>query len=270
MNTPKRSSRRAPRRKARGGASPLKRPAIAFRLAPDGPPFLEFWKRANGTLPEKIKEANLRTLNSGLGFLFGRLRQAHARFGQDGDSDRQSVFSALGAFWSFITLFGGPFAENLHVPIMRLQDALSMLDHGETQPMLKSVRRPRGGRALSNQIYASLRGHAAATAQLLEQAGLGRDDAREAVAKELRQLGVRPQRGSGTVTATTVQNWRSEVAEDVGRHSTAAMMYEHKLARGQAMLSAFPKDQARQSQSAALEELTYWIRTLLPELPKST
>jgi hypothetical protein len=67
-----------------------------------------------------------------------------------------------------------------------------------------------------------------------------------------------------------VQNWCSEVAEDVGRHSTAAMMYEHKLARGQAMLSAFPKDQARQSQSAALEELTYWIRTVLPELRKST
>jgi hypothetical protein len=64
-----------------------------------------------------------------------------------------------------------------------------------------------------------------------------------------------------------VQNWCSKVAEDVGRHSTAAMMYEHKLARGQAMLSALPKDQARQS---ALEELTYWIRTLLPELQKPT
>jgi hypothetical protein len=39
------------------------------------------------------------------------------------------------------------------------------------------------------------------------------------------------------------------------------MMYEHKLARGQAILSAFPKEQARQP---ALEQLTYWIRTLLP------
>jgi hypothetical protein len=268
--TRKRSSRRAPRPKARAGASSPKRAAVATSLraaTPDDPPFLEFWYRAKGTLPEKIKKAHLRRLNSGLGFLFGRLRQAQARFEQEGDSDRQSVFSALGAFWSFITLFKGPFTENLHVPIMRLQDALWMLDHGETKPMLKRVPRPRGGRAPSSQTYASLRGYAAATVQLLQQAGLAREDAHEAVATELSQLGVRPQRGSGTVTVITVQNWCSKVAEDVGRHSTAAMMYEHKLARGQAMLSALPKDQARQS---ALEELAYWIGTLFPELRKPT
>jgi len=270
VNTRKRSSRRAHRRKARGGASPLKRSPVAASLrpaAPDSPPFLEFWHRAKGTLPEKIEKADLRTLNLGLGFLFDRLRQAHALFEQEGDSDRQSIFSALGACWSFITLFGGPFVENLDVPIMRLQDALWMLDHGQTEPMLKPVRRRRGGRGPSSQTYASLRGHAAATVQLLRQAGLARDDAHKTVATQRRQLGVQPQRGSGTVTATTVRNWCNEVAEDVGRHGTAAMMYEHKLARGQAMLSAFPKDQARQ---CALEELTYWIRTLLPELRKST
>jgi hypothetical protein len=209
----------------------------------------------------------LRRLNSGLGLLFDRLRQAHARFEQEGDSDRQSIFSALGAFWSFITLFKGPFEENLYVPILRLQDALSVLDHGQTKPILKPVRRRRGGRAPSSQTYASLRGHAAATVQLLRQAGLARDDAHKAVATVLRQLNVRPERGSGTVTATTVRNWCDEVARDVGQHGTAAMMYEHKLARGRAMLSALPKDQARQ---AALEELSYWIRTLLPELRKPT
>jgi hypothetical protein len=231
------------------------------------PPFLEFWHRTKGTLPETIGEADLSTLNLALGFLFDRLRQAHALFEQEGDSDRQSVFSALGAFWSFTTLFGGPFAENLHVPIMRLQDALWMLDHGQTMPMLMPVRRRRGGRAPSSQTHASLRGHAAAAVQLMRQAGLARDDAHKAVATELRQLGVRPERGSGTVTATTVQNWCDEVAKDVGRHGTVAMMYEHKLARGQAMLSASPKNQARQS---ALEYLTYWVRTLIPELRKPT
>src|SRR6516165_617556 len=130
------------------------RPLASFRSAPDDPPFLKFWKRANGTLPEKIKAADLRTLNSSLGFLFERLRQAHTRFEQEGDSDRQSVFSALGAFWTFITLFRKPFAENLHVPIVRLQDALSMLDHGRRVPLLKPVRRR--GRAPSGQIYAGL------------------------------------------------------------------------------------------------------------------
>jgi hypothetical protein len=262
-------SRRAPRGKTRGGVSPPKRPAVAASsgpAAPDDPPFLKFWHRAKGTFPETIGEADLGTLNSGLGFLFGRLRQAHARFEQEGDSDRQSIFSALGAFWSFITLFGRPFAENLHVSIMRLQDALWMLDHGQTMPMLKPVRRRRGGRGPSSQTYACLRGHAAATVQLLRQTGLQPDDAHEAVARELRQLGVRPERGSGAVTATTVRNWCEKIAEDVGRHGTAAMMYEYKLARGQMMLSAFPEEQAK----AALEELTYWIRTLLPELRKPT
>jgi hypothetical protein len=181
--------------------------------APD-PPFLEFWHRAKGSLPETIGEANLSTLNSALDLLFGRLRQAQSRFEQEGDSDRQSVFSALGAFWSFITLFEAPLAENLHVPIVRLQDALWVLDQGRTEPILKPVRR--SGRGPSSQTYASLRGHAAATVQLLRQAGLARDDAHRAVATQLRQLGVRPERGSGTVTAITVRNWCDEVAEDVG------------------------------------------------------
>src|SRR5262245_29870090 len=107
MNTCKRSSRRAPRPKARASNSPPKRPAVATSLraaAPDEPRFLEFWHRTKGTLPETIGEADLSTLNLALGFLFDRLRQSHARFEQEGDSDRQSVFSALGAFWSFITL----------------------------------------------------------------------------------------------------------------------------------------------------------------------
>jgi hypothetical protein len=263
----KRSTQRRRRNRQPGPAvgTPKRLALRPLASSPDDPSYLKFWKRANGTLPEKIKAADLRTLNSNLGFLFERLREAHTRFEQEGDSDRQSVFSALGAFWTFITIFRKSFAQNLHVPIVRLQDALWMLDNGETMPMLKPVRRR--GRAPSSQTYTDLRGHAAATVQLLQQAGLARNDAHKAVATELRQLGVRPQRGSGTVTATTVRNWCNEVAEDVGRHGTAAMIYEHKLARGQAMLSAFPKDQARQ---CALEELTYWTRTLLPELRKST
>ena len=281
MNIRKRSSRRAPRRKARGGASPL----IAFRPAPDDPPFLEFWKRANGTLPEKIKEADLRTLNSGLGFLFDRLRQAQARFEQEGereqaederdashelddqrasDIDRQSFFSALGAFWSFITLFRGPLAENLHAPILRLQNALLMLDRGQTDPILEPARR--SGRGFSSEAHASLRANAAVTVRLLQQAGLTRDDAHTAVASELRRLGVRSERGSGTVKATTVRNWCDEVAR-AGRDATVSRMYEHKFARQQAMLSEIPKDQVRQS---ALDELAYWIGKLFPELRKAT
>jgi hypothetical protein len=267
MKTSKRSAQRR-RRNRKPRPAVLKRlgprPFASLHSAPDDPPFLEFWKRYNGTLPETIGEADLSTLNTGLGFLFARLRQAQQRFEKEAD-DRQSVFSALGAFWSFITLFEKPFAESLQVPITRLQDALLMLDRGKTEAILKPERR--SGRAFSSETHASLRGYAAATVQLLQQAGLARPDAHKVVAAVLRELRVRPERGSGSVTATTVRNWCDEVARDFGRHGTVARMYEHKLARGQAMLSEFPKDEPMQS---ALEGLAYWVRTLLPELRKTT
>jgi hypothetical protein len=266
MNTRKRSSRRAPRRKARGGASPLKRPAAILPPAPDDPPFLEFWKRANGTLPQKVKEADLRTLNSGLGFLFGRLRQARAQFEQEEDHARDAAYTTLGAFHRFITLFRKPLDEALHVPIVRLQDALLGLDQGRIDAILRPNRR--SGRAPSSQTYAGLRGHAVATVQLLIlHAGLARDNAHRAVATKLRLLGVRPGRGSGPVTTTTVRNWCDEAASDVGRHDMVAMMYDHKLARGKEMLSGLSKSQARQS---ALKELAYWVGTIFPELQKPT
>jgi hypothetical protein len=64
-----RSQRQRPKRKEQGAAGALK-------LAPDDPPFLKFWKQENNTLPETIGKANLSTLNSALGFLFNRLREA--------------------------------------------------------------------------------------------------------------------------------------------------------------------------------------------------
>jgi len=223
------------------------------------PPILKL-----GTLPEPIGETDLSTLNSALGFLFGRLREARVEFEQEGEGGRRGIVNALGACWTFITLFKTPLAESLHVPILRLHEALAMLGQGRTEPMLKAVRRR--GRAPSGPAYAGLKGHAVATVQLLIlHAGLARDDAHRAVATQLSRLCVRPERGSGTVTATTVRNWRNEVSSDVGRHDTAAMMYDYKLAHGQEMLSALPKDQARQR---ALQELAGWVQLIFPELRK--
>jgi hypothetical protein len=220
------------------------------------PPFLKL-----GTLPETIGEADLSTLNSALGFLFGRLREARGQFDQEGNNGRLGAYNALGACWTFITLFRTPLDECLHVPILRLQEGLAMLDQGRTEPMLKRV--PRHGRARSSESYEGLKGHAAATVQLLLQAGLAQGDARRAVATQLSRLGIRPERGSGTVTATTVQNWSDKVSSDVGRHGTGARMYDYKLAHGQEILSALPKDQW---QSAALQELANWVGTIFPEL----
>ena len=258
MKAPDRSPRG---RKARGGAP--KRPAIA--VASDDPPFLEFWKRAKGTLPETIGEADLSTLNSALGFLFGGLRRAQAQFEREKDNGRWGAFTALGAYWMFITLFRTPHEEGLEVPILRLQDALVGLDHNRIEPILKPVRRC--GRAPASHPYACVKGHAAATVQLLLQKGLARGDAHRAVARQLRHL-VRPARGSGPITATTVRNWCDEVSRDVDRHGTAAQMYDYILARaGKETFWALPKEQAKQF---ALQKLAGYAASMFPELQKPT
>jgi len=163
----------------------------------------------------------------------------------------------------FITLFRTPFEEELYVPILRLQDALAMLDKNRVEPILKPVRR--SGRAPSSNTYLCLKGYAATTAELLLQAGLARGDAHQRVATQLRRLGVRPERGSGTVTATTVRNWCDEVSSDIGRHGVAAMMYDKKLASNKRD-SELLKDQVEQS----LLKLRAWVLSLFPELQKPT
>jgi len=255
-----------PGRKARGGASPLKRPAAILRRAPDDPPFLEFWKRTKGTLPEKIKEADLSTLNLALGFLFNRLREARAQFKQEADNGRRGAFTALGAFHMFITLFKKPLEETLHVPIVRLQDALVGLEQNRIEPILKPVRRR--GRARSGHAYDSIRGNAVATVQRLQQAGLALNDALQAVARQLSHLGVRPERGSGTVTATTVRNWCDEVSSDVSRQTTAALMYDHILSPEEnKRFLALPKDRAKQF---ALRSLSSYVLSISPGRQKPT
>jgi hypothetical protein len=227
------------------------------------PPFLEFWKRTKGSLPETIGEVDLSTLNSALGVLFARLRYARGQFENEGDNGRGSAFTALGAFHMFITLFRIPLEEALHIPIVRLQDALAGLEQNRREPILKPI--PRSGRAPSSGAYASLKGHAAATVQLLVQVGLTLDDARREVATVLSPL-VRPDRGKGAVTATTVRTWSSEVSSDVGRHGLAALMYDDRTAaKNQARFSALPKDQAKQ---LALRELADWVQSTFPAKAK--
>jgi hypothetical protein len=46
--------------------------------------------------------------------------------------------------------------------------------------------------------------------------------AHKAVADALHEIGIKPSRGSGRVTARTVRSWCETVAADVGGHSNAA------------------------------------------------
>src|SRR5262249_4453020 len=150
------------------------------------------------------------TLNLALGFLFGGLREARMQFVQQGDNGRLGAIRALGAFWQFILLFRMPLAQALHLPIVRLQDALTMLNYNKIEPILERV--PHRGRAPSSYSYDCLKGTAVATAQHLVQVGVAREDAQRAVAAQLRKRHVRPERGSGTVTRTTVKNWSYEIS----------------------------------------------------------
>jgi hypothetical protein len=229
------------------------------------PAHLEFWNRFKGTLPDRIGDVELSTLNAAFGFLFGRLREARTQFDHE-DNGRPGAFTALGAFWMFITLFRAPYQEELQVPILRLQDALAGLDENRVDPIVKPS--PRRGRAPSSHAYASMKGHAAATVQRLLQTGMARDDAHKQVAKELSKLAVRVERGSGIVTSTTVRNWCDEISGDVGRHGTATRMYDSVLAPAeQEKFSALQKDQARRF---ALQSLTAWTRAVFPQPQKPT
>src|SRR5262249_21866420 len=100
----------------------------AMKQDQDQYPHVKFADRNKGTLPESITEVDLETLNTALRFLFARLREARRQFESEGDDGRAGAFTALAATWMFITLFKEPFAEDLQVPVLHLQQALALLE----------------------------------------------------------------------------------------------------------------------------------------------
>jgi hypothetical protein len=228
-------------------------------------PHLEFLDRAKGTLPEVITEANLDTLNTALSFFFALLRLARRQFDEKGDASRAAAFTALGAYWMFVAVFKQPLAESLQVPILRLLDAVAALENGTVSPLVTPIRHR--GRTRSSNAHATLRGHAAGTVKRLVDKGTSRSEAHRRVAKVLANLGVRPERGSGAVTPSTVKNWCNEVSVDVGRHGVAAQMYDSMYARAeeQQRYAAMSKDDA---QRFALDAMASWVQAVFPELQK--
>ena len=228
----------------------------------DAPPHVAFLIRAQGSLPETIAESDLETLNLGLGFLFARLREAQ-KYHDEADGGRAAAATALGAMWQFIVLFKSPLTELLHVPILKLQDALAALGQNNVLSILKPV--PRPGRAPSSDAYAALQGHAAGTVMRLRKTGLDPKQAYALVAKDLAKLGVRPQRGTNAITANTVRHWCDEVASDVGRHGTAATVYDPMFtAEEDTRFDALPPAKA---QLFALASLRQFVQENFPPLP---
>jgi hypothetical protein len=200
-------------------------------------------------------------LNAGLGFFFADLRRALELFQQSEGQGRDGAIKALGAMWRLIALFKEPFAENLHVPVLRLQDALLALVENNVSPMLRPV--PRSGRASSTGARAALRGYAAGTVARLVQAEVPREQAHALVASALVKLGVGRERGPRPITATTVRHWCDDVSADVGRRGGAAVVYDGMFTDEERQrFSALPSDHARRS--FALKSLAQWVATVLP------
>jgi hypothetical protein len=259
-STGKRRRVQHPAEVRKGAATPKTAPTTG----PLEPPDQEFLDRATGTLPEIIAETDLETLNSALGFLFARLREARRRFDQEGDNGRGGAIAALAAFWRFVVLFKRPLAEGLQDPIIRLQDALFHLNHNLVSPIVKPI--PRPGRAPSSDAHATIKGYAAAAVTRLMDTGLDRQAAHEAVAKLLARLGVHAERGSGRITANTIKNWCNEVSSDVSRHSIAAVASDRMFTDvDEQRFSSMTKEQAPRF---VLESFARWVVSVFPEIKK--
>jgi hypothetical protein len=230
------------------------------------PPHLGFLHRAQGSLPEAVRESDLAVLNEGLAFLFARLREARRLFNQEGDGGRSSAFEALGGLWMFIALFDRPLAECLHTPVLSLMSALAALDTNLVEPMLAPT--PRRGRAPASHARLALKGHVAMTVDRLVQSGLSLPAAYKKVAAVLATEGVRPERGSGVITSHTVRNWCTEVKADVGGRGTAAYIYRSVADYYREKFANLPSDEARRR--FALNNITSWVRETFPGLKKAT
>jgi hypothetical protein len=83
-----------------------------------------------------------------------------------------------------------------------------------------------GLRAPASEGRQSFKGLVTYTVRRLQKLGMDDKAARGVVAKQLRMLGVKPDRGSRDLTARTLREWRKAIAADVG----AAKTYDDLLA----------------------------------------
>jgi hypothetical protein len=251
-----------PRGNRRTAASRVRFAASAMNLSQDQYPHVKFADRNKGTLPESITEVDLETLNTALRFLFARLREARRQFESEGDDGRAGAFTALAATWMFITLFKEPFAEDLQVPVLHLQQALALLEKNVVLPILKPTRK--SGSAVSSYVRAAVKGCAAGTVQRLLETGMSPSEAHQAVSKVvLTDVGIRPERRDGKTTRTTVRHWCDDVASDVGRHGMAAVKYDTMFTHSEReKFLLLPNDHAKRYY--ALEKLAAYVQALLP------
>jgi hypothetical protein len=202
-----------------------------------------------GSLPDPINDKYLAALNEALRYLFAELREA---FHQSGAStDREGALRAIEAVSKFLMLFRVVQDEQLHLPFAALDNALQALDQNVVLPLVTP--KQRSGRGPATEGRQVSMGAAAYAVASLQRLGTNRQDACEAVAKELHACGVRPNRGSGILTARTVREWCDVVSVDYGRHTPAAQTFDELSAEFDMALNNLPPETARKF---LLEKLT--------------
>jgi hypothetical protein len=159
-------------------------------------------------LPERIRPADLETLNPLLEALFTILRRARDL---SLSNKRDGAVVAVHAVYGFLTRFEPVVAGRLQVPLMNLHSALLALDVNNIESILEPIKRT--GRALSSPRRSALIGFAVGTAQQLEWTGLSPKDANKAVATKLNELGINQERRKGQISANTLRGWRQQINE---------------------------------------------------------
>ena len=127
------------------------------------------WKTPIGSLPDTLRPEDLPKFNEGLRFLLTELREAAAAFNGE-DNGRDAVIGLVAAMAAFVRLFHSVRDETL-APFLALGDALSALDQGLVDPLLRPAPRPKGGRARANDMRHRLRGAVAYTVRASATSG---------------------------------------------------------------------------------------------------
>jgi hypothetical protein len=237
------------------------------KAKPKSDPYVEFFTRFKGTLPEVITPSELQILNSALSYLFASLREIRPLYQKAEAKDRRhAIRVALSFYCRFIQLFQKPLEEELDVPILHLNDALGGLDDNLVLPILQTI--PRKGRSRSSDVHNALKGLVAATVTYLCENRFPTADAHKALAQWLNKLGVRSERGSGDITPNTVRNWCAEVSS-LGKTSTAtaAIMCDEMLAESEQKRLAAAAKKAT-PEYAARNRLISWVDTHCAALKK--
>jgi hypothetical protein len=181
-----------------------------------------------GGFPDHILPHDLAHLNEGLRWLLCELREATELHRSSVHGGRAGALHAVKTMTAFLMLFDTVNKEGLQAPLALLADALKSLDSNMVEPMMKPL--PHSGRAPASDARRSMKGVAAYVVRRLQDFGIDRATACKDVATQLAACDVKPDRGSGKMTARTIREWCDAGDADVGRRGDLAQTIDGLLA----------------------------------------